>query len=322
MTIDRRKALGGLGLLAGYTLSGCGVAGRGLGGAEGTASRDRPMSGADGTARLAALQQRAGGMLGAYVLDTGDGAHFGLNADRRFPHCSSFKLSLAAMLLHRIDRGEIDGDEILPYGPDALMSVSPVTTRHVDEGGLPAIVLARAAVVTSDNAAANLLLRRLGGPAAMTAFWRGIGDGTSRLDAYEPELNRIPPGTEENSTTPAAMAATLARLATGDVLSPASRATLRDWMAATNTGLRRIRAGLPTGFTAGDKTGTSLFPDASAHYIDIAVAETAGHAPVVITAYYDTGAIQSDMDPADEAVLAEVGRIAAAWLSSRMEHSQ
>ncbi len=305
--------------MAGSGMPESGVAGSGAGMA---ASRDRPISGADATARLAMLQQRAGGMLGAFVLDTTDGAHFGLNADRRFPHCSTFKLSLAAMLLHRIDKGLIDGDAILPYGPEALMSVSPVTTRHVDDGGLPAIMLARAAVVTSDNAAANLLLRRLGGPAALTAFWRGMGDAISRLDAYEPELNRIPAGTQENSTTPAAMAATLARLATGDVLSPASRATLRDWMAAANTGTRRIRAGLPAGFHAGDKTGTSLYPDASAHYIDIAIAEPEDHAPVAITAYYDTGVVQSDIDPADETVLAEVGRIAAAWLSARMERSR
>ena len=117
--------------------------------------------------------------------------------------------------------------------------------------------LAEAAQVTSDNVAANLLLARLGGPTGFTARLRELGDRQTRLDRLEPELNLVLPGDERDTTTPRAMAETASRLLTGDVLTPASREQLIDWMVKTRTGDRRIRAGLPKDWRAGDKTGTA-----------------------------------------------------------------
>lgn len=120
------------------------------------------------------------------------------------------------MLLARADNGQVNLNEILHWSKEDMLSVSPVTSMHVDKG-LPVRELARATLVTSDNTAANVLLRRFGGPEAVTGFWRSIGDTVSRLDRYEPELNRTPPGTALDTTTPAAMAATVGKLVLGDV---------------------------------------------------------------------------------------------------------
>ena len=128
--------------------------------------------------------------------------------------------------------------------------------------------MCKAIVELSDNTCANLLLARIGGPAALTAFWRSIGDTISRLDHNEPELNRSPPGDPHDTTTPAAMAGNLKRLVTGEALSPASRAQLTDWMVGCKTGANRLRGGLPAGWKIGDKTGNNG-KDASG---DIAVA--------------------------------------------------
>lgn len=178
--------------------------------------------------------------------------------------------------------------------------------------------LAHAAQVTSDNAAANLLLRRLGGPQAVTRFWREIGDEVSRIDAYEPDVNRIPPGTQENSTTPEAMAHTVAKLTTTGVLDDASRTKLLGWTHETPTGGRRIRAGLPRHWASGDKTGTALPKEEPATYVDLAWLEPPGRAPVTIAAYYlDPSPYTGKMRPETEAVLAHVGRIATDWILSR-----
>lgn len=263
---------------------------------------------------LEALEAQAGGRLGAFVLDTGTGAGMGWRADERFAHCSSFKLSLAALFLARADRGEIDLGERLRWTAADLLPNSNLTRAHVSDG-LTIEELAHAVLVSSDNTGANVLLRHVGGPAALTRFWRSLGDGVSRLDRYELELNDVPPGTELDTTTPRAMAATLAKLVVGDALAPASRDKLRAWMAEVQTGVRRLRAGLPAGWVAGDKTGTGIGGGTDT-YVDIAYAGPEGRKPLIVTAYFNPAKRSDGISPEAEAVLAEVGRIAAGRLGS------
>jgi len=286
--VDRRRALA---LAAAAMVAGC------------TASRGQ--SPALAARDFAGIEKRANGRLGAAIIDTATGASAGWRQNERFAHCSSFKLSLAAMVLRGARMGAWPLDERLR----CLLFNSPVTAAHVD-GGLSLAELARATLVTSDNAAANLLLRRLGGPQAVTAFWRETGDAVSRLDHYEPELNRVPPGSEADTTTPAAMAATVARLVAGDILDPRDRAILLDWMAEVATGSRRLRAGFPQGWRSGDKTGTGLDPR-STTYVDLAYGGPLGRPPLIVAAYFVPGILAEGIDPAAEAVLAEVGRLAA-----------
>lgn len=278
-----------------------------------SACATRPAAATNWAAKLAAIESTNGGRLGVQVLDTGTGQGFGWRANERFCHCSTFKLSLAALLLREGDAGRIDVNEVIPYSRADLMEVSPVTEANVDKGGLPAIVLAEAIQITSDNAAANLLLRRMGGPTALNAFWRDLGDSISRIDGYEPEINVIPPGTTENSTSPAAMARTLQRLTVGDALSPASRERLLDWMGRTRTGIRRISAGLPAGWRSFDKTGTSMREGIGNKVNDIAVVVPPGRAPIIVTGYYENPVYSADTQPGDEAVLRQVAEVVVQW---------
>jgi beta-lactamase class A len=64
-----------------------------------------------------------------------------------------------------------------------------------------------------------LLLETLGGPRGLTAFFRTIGDSTSRLDRNEPMLNVATPGDERDTTTPSAMLGMMQELLLGNVLS-------------------------------------------------------------------------------------------------------
>jgi beta-lactamase class A len=169
--------------------------------------------------------------------------------------------------------------------------------------------MCKAIVELSDNTCANLLLARIGGPAALTAFWRSIGDTTSRLDHNEPELNRSPPGNPQDTTTPAAMTGNLRHLVVGDALSPASRALLTDWMVNCKTGANRLRGGLPASWTIGDKTGNNG-KDAAG---DIAVAWPKPDTPILITAYVQGGAPNAAQI---EAVFARIGRMVAERLAS------
>lgn len=268
----------------------------------------------DPEAALARLESSSGGRLGVHVLDSGSGRQFGHNADQRFGMCSTFKLLLAAVVLREADAGRLTLDERLTFGKYDMVPYAPVTEKHLAEGGMTVAALTEATQTTSDNVAANLLMRRLGGPAAVTERLRVMGDDVTRLDRWEPEMNLVPVGEERDTTTPRAMAASVARIVHGDLLTPASRERLRDWMIATTTGKRRLRAGLPPDWIAGDKTGTGIAPAMSNKYNDVAVVWPAGKAPLVIAAYFEASGHFESMRAEDEAVLAGVGRIAAEWL--------
>lgn len=266
----------------------------------------------DVAAALAALEARAGGRLGVCLLDTGSGRLVGHRLDERFAMCSTFKLPLAALVLRAADAGRLRLDEAVAITKADLVSYAPVVEPKVGQT-LTVAALAEGAQTTSDNAAGNLLLARLGGPAGFTAALRGLGDSVTRLDRTEPQLNIVKPGEEHDTTSPRAMAATMARLLTGDALSAASRERLIGWMVATTTGGKRLRAGLPSSWRSGDKTGTGRADAMTDKVNDIGITWPPGKAPLVITAYFDSSRRTDATQPADEAALAEVGRIAAAW---------
>lgn len=265
-------------------------------------------------AALTALGSSVGGRLGVYVLDTGSGAGAGWNEGERFGLCSTFKLSLAALVLREAAAGRLSLDEEIAYSRADLIAHAPETEKHLAAGRMTIGALAEAAQITSDNTAANLLLRRLGGPAALTRFWREIGDGESRLDRFEPELNRVPPGELRDTTTPEAMARGVARFVLGDGLDAGGKAKLVDWMARTTTGMKRIRAAVPATWRAGDKTGTASYPGIGSKINDIAVlTPPGGRAPLVVTAFYEAADTSGTMRAEDEAVLKRVGETVVAW---------
>lgn len=265
-------------------------------------------------AALARLEEQADGRLGAFILDPSRGQSFGWREDERFSMCSTFKLSLAAMVLAMADSGELDGSQVLRWAKSDLLPHSPATSS-AQASGMTVQDLARAALVLSDNTAANVLLRECGGPAGMTRFWRGMGDDVSRLDRFETDLNDTPANTEYDTTTPAAMARTVSRLLLGEVLGPQARATLKEWMIATETGLDRIRAGFPAGWIAGDKTGTG-FGSTRYTYADLAFGGPQGRSPLIIAAWFEPIARVEPRDPGAIAALAGVGRIGASAIAA------
>lgn len=230
---------------------------------------------------LRALETELGGRIGVMARNTASGAEIQWRADERFAMCSTFKWVLAAMILSQVDRGELSLDRRIEYGEDDLLDYAPETRKNVEAGWMSVGELCRAAVTASDNTAANLLLGLVGGPAGLTAFVREYGDDATQLDRYEPELNTNLPDDERDTTSPRAMLGTMERLLLGSVLAPGSRSRLNDWLTQSTTGRARLRAGLPEGWTVGDKTGTGANGAAN----DIAIAWPPGQPPLLIAAY-------------------------------------
>jgi beta-lactamase class A len=107
----------------------------------------------------------------------------------------------------------------------------------------------------SDNTAANIVLKSLGGPEDFTAFIRSIGDEKTRLDRWETELNEATPGDPRDTTTPAAALKSLQKLVLGKALSETSRSQLERWMIGNKVGGPLLRASLPEDWKIGDRTG-------------------------------------------------------------------
>lgn len=264
-------------------------------------------------AAMAALEARAGGRLGAFILDTASGKSRGYRYDELFGMCSTFKFALAAAVLQAGQRGTFDPGKMLPFTNDDIVANSPAATANLDKGAMSMLAMAEAIQKTSDNTAANLLIREFGGPEAVTRIFRSWGDGVTRLDRYEPAMNNVPPGEVRDTTSPRAFAQTMARLlTTNSILQSASRETLIEWMIDTKTGSERIRAGLPPSWRAGDKTGTGWGSTYDNKTNDVAIFWPPSRPPVIVTAYYEADGKYDDVRDVDQAALAEVGRIAKA----------
>ncbi|MVT78189.1 class A beta-lactamase [Bradyrhizobium cajani] len=247
------------------------------------------------------LEIRSGGRLGVAVLDTRTGASIHHKGDERFPMCSTFKALASAAILKgagdKLDRL----DRRIRIEQADIVENSPVTREHVGSDGMSLRELCEAAMTRSDNTAANLLLKNMGGPAGLTAFARSLGDKVTRLDRTETQLNEAAPGDPRDTTSPNAMAGNFRRLLFGNELMPEARDQLAKWLIANKTGDYRLRAGLPQNWRVGDKTGAG----GNGTNNDVAVVWPPQRSPLIIAVYL-TGA-SLDMNGQNE-VIASAGR--------------
>jgi beta-lactamase class A len=285
-----------------------------LGAAALSACAPRTQSGAPQAAqtndsRFAEIETRVGGRVGVAAWNTATDQWLTHRRQERFAMCSMFKWLLAAQMLYLDEHTPGFHAQQVRFNEAYLAPLghAPMTRANLSRGWMTVEELAQASVEQSDNGAANLMLEAAMGPEGFTRFLRANGDAVTRLDRTEPELNQNLPGDERDTSTPDAMARTMIRfLTTEEVLNPRSRETLTTWLVNCRTGLSRLRAGLPSDWRAGDKTGTSD----SEHNAttDVAIAWPPGRAPIVIACFLS----DSTVDFATRnAAHAEIGRIVA-----------
>ncbi|KTR07009.1 class A beta-lactamase [Curtobacterium luteum] len=263
-----------------------------------------PTVSANADSAFAALERGSDARLGVVAVDTESGTTLAYRGGDRFPFASTNKVFIAAAVLDRSSAADLD--TVVHYDRGDLLAYAPVTARHVDTG-MTVLELVDAAVSMSDNTAANLLVERLGGPDAVEAWLRGIGDRTTRVDRLEPELNAATPGDVRDTSTPEQFAADLRDVLLGDVLDADDRRVLQRAMLATTTGDGTIRAGVPSGWRVADKTGTGEYGVRN----DIGLVTPPGRRPIVLVVMTRTD--RPDAGPSD-ALVAEATRTAVGAL--------
>ena len=267
--------------------------------AKGARRADRPLDAKRLEANFPALATRAlPGVFGLGVRTLDRGESWVSDAARPFPMQSVFKAPLAAAALADVDVGRLKLDERIrisdldlspPYS--AIDEAWPTPPAH-HASEMPAVDLIALAVQRSDNTAADAIMRRIGGPGAVTAWLRQKNIADMRIDRYERELQQEVAGMapfrpewkdeaawiaardtvpavdreaamnayladpRDTTTLPAALEF-LAGLGLGSLLSPASSRLLLKLMTAAASGPHRLIAGLPKGAALAHKTGTS-----------------------------------------------------------------
>jgi beta-lactamase class A len=231
--------------------------------------------------------------LGVGLINLDSGETWQLNGERRFPMQSVFKLPLAAAVLSEVDLGRLLMSERI-YLLDEHLSpqFSPIASAWPARRDYSYDELFTAMVIDSDNTAADVLMRRIGGPGAVTAWLTGKLVPDLRIDRYERELQpsvygmasfrpdwrddaaygaakqAVPPATRmtamrafmadpRDTATPRGMLEFLQQLDRESLISPASTKRLLELMGKTVRGAGRIRAGLPKDAFLAHRPGTS-----------------------------------------------------------------
>jgi beta-lactamase class A len=206
--------------------------------------------------RIGLLEKRDNAVVGLYAVNLDSNVTVAHRDNDMLAMCSTFKAYLSARVLQKAQRGELTMTDVLYVDPAAVIANSPISGPKAGSS-LSLNELCQAALQRSDNTAANMLLRVIGGPPAITEFARSIGDDRTRLDRWETELNSALPGDPRDTSTPRALGGGIRAILTEEVLDEAHRKQLEDWMRANTTS--SMRAGLPPGWTTADKTGSGDF---------------------------------------------------------------
>lgn len=245
-------------------------------------------------AEVRKLAARIGpGHLGVGLTNLESGQYFTFNGDRLFPMASVFKLHLAAAALAEVDAGRLSLDEHVKITEQQLSPPwSPIAAAWPGRDDYTVAELIAATVDQSDNTAADVLMKRIGGPGAVTAWLHGLRFGETRVDRYEREMQPETHGMASfrpawakpaayaaareavpakvrraamvkyladprDTVSPRSMLAFLRRLYVGELLKPASMRHLLQLLFATRRGESRLKAGFPPGTRFAHKIGTS-----------------------------------------------------------------
>lgn len=243
-------------------------------------------------ARLNELTAAYGEEVGVAVTDVSEGWTAGIDRDRPYPQQSVSKLWVAITVMKAVDEGRIDlNGWVTLTDQDRSVFFQPVSYNIGKAGYTTQIsALLRRALVESDNAANDKLMREMGGPDAVGAELERMGLTRVKVGAYERDLQAKTAGLiwqadygvgwnfqaarqalpradraaamaayladPLDGASPAGITTTLAALSRGELLSPESTATLLTLMHSARTGPRRLKGGLPQGWSIAHKTGT------------------------------------------------------------------
>jgi beta-lactamase class A len=194
---------------------------------------------------LVTVEQQLSSMLagssadvGIAALDLNTGETISIKGDTPFPMASTVKVAIAALYLSQVDKGQKTLDD----------------TIH----GQSVRTLMNKMLIYSDNRAADILFKDVGGPRAVHHYLTTNGIHGVRVDRTIAQLlaDKRDLWDARDSSTPKGMIELLKRIYKAEIISPRSRDYLLGVMAKCHTGKNRMKWLLPAGTPVEHKTGT------------------------------------------------------------------
>lgn len=226
------------------------------------------------------IEENLSADIGVAILNVETGEHWSYRGDDRFPLTSTFKTISCAKLLHDSASNKALLDRTAEVRVSELVTYSPITQKYAGQE-ITLKDACQATMQTSDNTAANIIIKSVGGTEGITGFLRKIGDKMTRLDRLEPELNEGLLNDQRDTTTPNAITNTLNKLLFGSVLSNSSQQQLKEWMVSNQVTGNLLRSVLPEGWKIADRSGAGGFGARSI----TAVVWGEGQSPLIISIY-------------------------------------
>ena len=258
--------------------------------------------------RVNALGSSFNGRVGIAVRSVDDGWSTGWKADELYPQQSVSKLWVSITALDAVDKGHVRLDDKVTLTRDDLTLFHQPVASKILGGGYTTTLddLMFKAITTSDNTCNDKLMRSVGGPQAVRnmigtkhlgaiRFYNGERALQSKIagliwtpsysigNAFYEARDALPVRVRQaafnryvedpfDGAAPSAIAAALARLKRGELLSPESTRRLLWIMGNTKTGANRLKGGLEPGWALSHKTGTGQVLGAyQAGYNDIGI---------------------------------------------------
>ena len=181
--------------------------------------------------RIRYIADKLDGVMGVAILDLTDGRIFSLNADRVFPTASSIKIAVLVELYRQDQdarsgaKGKATLDDTYTFDPKDLVEDSRIMAgltagvTHVTNRDLAQFMIA-----VSDNAAANILIDRVGKD-NVNAMFHGIGLSKTMLRRKMIDIAAARRG-DENVATPEEMVRLLEAIYKEKVLNKEATAAL------------------------------------------------------------------------------------------------
>ena len=218
--------------------------------------------------KIRAIAREAHGKVSVACSLPGSTLNCDLNPNARPPMQSVFKLPLAFTLLHQVEKGTLSLDQPVRFLPeDRILPhvYSPLQDQYPDAGvDVSLRELLRLTVSVSDNVAADILLRLVGGPKAVNAYIAGLGISGFHLQESEAVLHLQVSAQYRNWFEPAGAVQLLRRISDNSPLTSEHTDLLLGWMTpALRT--KRLEGDLPAGTRVAHKSGTSDVDDGVAH---------------------------------------------------------
>ena len=248
--------------------------------------------------QLFALGSDLEGKVGIAVFDPARGRMVHFNGTDLYPQQSVSKLWVALAALDMADRGALDLNETGTVRvADLAVFHNPIRQQVVARGSFSTSYadFLKRALTESDNTANDMVLRRVGGPDAVRSVLADKGFADIRFGPGERamqsqiaglewqqryalgktffDVRKMVPHDERQAAfdayvndpvdgaTPVAIAAALARLHEGALLSVTGTARFLGWLDQVKSGPNRLKGGLPEGWRIAHKTGTGQVLD-------------------------------------------------------------